>query len=264
MNRDLQNFIPFQVSGNKIMVNASDLHKYLYINTELGVWFLKMLDYGFQEGQDYEKVGDDYKITVEMAKEIALIQKSDKGLNVRSFLNSLEKQFNKVQVGLENIFNMSQGVYRVGEVEGNLGSLEVREPSSVVSGSEDLTSISGKLRKAPSISSRDYGNSTETSTDISVNSYKSTSGKVKESQTNFRDSAKLIGVRENLLVNWLLLNNYCYRDKSGNIKPYAKFMDFFTMRLFTTTSGHSGVQTMINNYGLESFKNMLKDENVIK
>lgn len=82
--------------------------------------------------------------------------------------------------------------------------------------------------------------------------------------TNFRDTAKIIGVRENLLVNWLLLNNYCYRDKKGNIKPYAKSMEFFAMREFTTSSGHSGTQTLINSKGREAFKNMLIDENVIK
>ena len=63
--------------------------------------------------------------------------------------------------------------------------------------------------------------------------------------TNFRDTAKILGVRENLLVNWLLLNNYCYRDKKGIIKPYAKYMEFFQMRDFTTESGHSGTQTLI-------------------
>ena len=36
------------------------------------------------------------------------------------------------------------------------------------------------------------------------------------------------------------------------------------MREFTTSSGHSGTQTLINSKGREAFKNMLIDENVIK
>lgn len=82
--------------------------------------------------------------------------------------------------------------------------------------------------------------------------------------TNFRDTSKLFGVRENLLVNWLLLSNYCYRDKKGNIKPYAKFMDCFHMKEFSCESGHSGVQTLINPKGREFFRNLLVNENVIK
>lgn len=82
--------------------------------------------------------------------------------------------------------------------------------------------------------------------------------------TNFRDTAKILGIREGLLVNWLLLNNYCYRDKKGIIKPYAKYMEFFRLRDFITESGHSGTQTLINSKGREEFRSILINEGVIQ
>jgi len=81
--------------------------------------------------------------------------------------------------------------------------------------------------------------------------------------TNFRDTAKIIGIRENLFISWLLLNNYCYRDASDNLKPYAHAMEYFTFRFYTTQHNHSGIQTMINSKGREVFKALLIDENVI-
>lgn len=83
-------------------------------------------------------------------------------------------------------------------------------------------------------------------------------------KTNFRDTSKLFGIRENLFVNWLLLNNYCYRDKNGTIKPYARVMDYFYMREFVTENGHSGMQTLVNPRGREFFRSVLVNENIIK
>lgn len=82
--------------------------------------------------------------------------------------------------------------------------------------------------------------------------------------TNFRDTAKIIGIRENLFISWLLLNNYCYRDASDNLKPYGYAMDYFTFRFYTTEHNHSGIQIMINSRGREVFKALLIDEKVIK
>ena len=38
--------------------------------------------------------------------------------------------------------------------------------------------------------------------------------------TNFRDTAKMFGMKENMLISWLILRNFCYRDNYNNIRPY--------------------------------------------
>ena len=39
--------------------------------------------------------------------------------------------------------------------------------------------------------------------------------------TNFRDTAKELGVREKAFIGWLLDNKYVYRDQSNKLMPYA-------------------------------------------
>ena len=43
--------------------------------------------------------------------------------------------------------------------------------------------------------------------------------------TNFTDTAKELGVKRKTLLTFLLDHKYIYRDKHGNIKPYAQYAD---------------------------------------
>lgn len=91
-------------------VSARDLHEALEINTKFQDWIPRMIEYGFEESKDYnllknEKVqieGSrevrrgviDYNITVDMAKEICMIQRTDKGKQCRTYFIELEKAWN--------------------------------------------------------------------------------------------------------------------------------------------------------------------------
>lgn len=56
--------------------------------------------------------------------------------------------------------------------------------------------------------------------------------------TNFRDTAKQIGIKQTDLINKLLENGYIYRDKSKKIKPYAQYVDkLFKIKDYTTDNG---------------------------
>lgn len=231
MITDFQELIPFTVDDeNHILISAKNLHQFLGIKTSFRVWFARMTDYGFEENTDYKKVykngytagGNqvevDFMMNINMAKEISMIQRSDKGKAVRKYFLSVEERLKIAQMAIKSMFNMN---------------------------GQDFT----YSQYCPE----------------NNGSYKNETPAIRSNvTTNFRDTAKILGVREGLLVNWLLLNNYCYRDKKGIIKPYAKYMEFFQMRDFTTESGHSGTQTLINSKGREEFRSMLIDENVIE
>lgn len=91
-------------------VSARDLHEALEINTRFNDWFLRMAEYGFENGVDFnllknEKVrleGNrevkrdimDYQISVDMAKQICMIQRSEKGKQYRQYFIDLEKAWN--------------------------------------------------------------------------------------------------------------------------------------------------------------------------
>ncbi|GAC1302805.1 MAG: phage antirepressor Ant [Mucilaginibacter sp.] len=84
---------------------ASDLHTLLEIKTKLSTWFPRMIEYGFEEDKDYmrrhknvpsagtiEKDSFDWAITIEMAKHIAMMQKTPKGKEIRDYLLNLDKK----------------------------------------------------------------------------------------------------------------------------------------------------------------------------
>lgn len=88
-------------------VSARELHEQLHIGTEFAKWFSRMCEYGFSTGNDYSEVivknGEnskggrpamDYNISVDMAKQICMIQRTPEGKAVRQYLIDLEKAWN--------------------------------------------------------------------------------------------------------------------------------------------------------------------------
>lgn len=88
------------------VVSARQLHETLEVKTEYKKWFKRMTEYGFTENEDFVKVTQkcltsstgqnitDHVIKLDMAKEIAMIQRTDKGKEVRTYFIQVEKDFN--------------------------------------------------------------------------------------------------------------------------------------------------------------------------
>lgn len=91
-------------------VSGRELHKALGVKTEYKDWFPRMCDYGFTDGVDFNTLKKervqiegsrnvtrtitDHQLTVDMAKEICMIQRSDKGKTIRQYFIAIEKQWN--------------------------------------------------------------------------------------------------------------------------------------------------------------------------
>lgn len=86
-------------------VSARELHEQLHIKTAFKDWFPRMCEYGFEEGKDFcsklsetsEKGGrpsKDADISIDMAKQICMIQRTPEGKAVRQYLIDLEKAWN--------------------------------------------------------------------------------------------------------------------------------------------------------------------------
>ena len=98
----------FENADGKQCVSARELHEKLESNERFSKWWDRFSAYGFEEGSDFlvctkkyaanqyggEKEFNDYEITIEMAKQICMLQRSDKGREYREYFLILEKAWN--------------------------------------------------------------------------------------------------------------------------------------------------------------------------
>lgn len=77
--------------------------------------------------------------------------------------------------------------------------------------------------------------------------------------TNFRDTAKELHIRQKDFINWLLENNFIYRDSNNKIKPTAQAIEegLFELKEFTTEHFSSN-QTLVTPKGRETFRLLLE------
>ncbi len=75
--------------------------------------------------------------------------------------------------------------------------------------------------------------------------------------TNFRDTAKQLHTKQGGFVSFLLEKKYIYRDQSGKLLPYQRYVDdglFELKECFNEKSGWKGTQTLITPKGRETFR----------
>lgn len=87
-------------------VSGRELHEALEVKTAYKDWFPRMCEYGFVEGEDYGsflsdrsdglpgKPRTDHQLTIDMAKQICMIQRSDIGRRYREYFLDVERQWN--------------------------------------------------------------------------------------------------------------------------------------------------------------------------
>lgn len=101
---------------DRLTVSGRDLHDALEVKTEYKDWFPRMVEYGFTEGEDFnplkiERVQiegnrtvtreiTDHQLTIAMAKEIAMLQRTEKGKQVRQYFIAIEEEWNKPELVL--------------------------------------------------------------------------------------------------------------------------------------------------------------------
>ena len=74
--------------------------------------------------------------------------------------------------------------------------------------------------------------------------------------TNFRETAKQLGVGQKEFISFLLSHKYLYRDKRGKLLPYAGKNDglFEVKECINEKTDWSGTQTLITPKGRETFR----------
>lgn len=94
------------------LVSGRELHEFLEIRTKYKDWFRRMVEYGFEEEIDFIRVAQkratnnlknpvttviDHAISIDMAKEISMIQRTEKGKIARQYFINCEKKLKAVK-----------------------------------------------------------------------------------------------------------------------------------------------------------------------
>lgn len=98
------------------LVSARELYAFLEIGKDFTSWCKAMFEYGFEENKDYAltKSGEpnsqgfvnpnpkiDYALTIDCAKELSMIQRTDKGKQARQYFIECERKLNAPKTRLE-------------------------------------------------------------------------------------------------------------------------------------------------------------------
>ena len=108
-------------NADRPTVLGRDLHEVLEVKTKYADWFKRMCEYGFAENTDFvaisqkretaqgnETTYNDHQLTIEMAKELCMIQRSDKGKRCRQYFIELEKAWNTPEMVMGRALKIAQ------------------------------------------------------------------------------------------------------------------------------------------------------------
>lgn len=97
-------------NADRLTVLGRDLHEVLGIKTEYKKWFERITEYGFTENEDYLRVSQkcptpggvqniiNHQLTIDMAKEICMIQRTDIGRKVRKYFINVENEYKEIKL----------------------------------------------------------------------------------------------------------------------------------------------------------------------
>lgn len=103
----------FKKDDGSIAVDGRDLHDFLGVETPYTMWINRMMGYGFAENVDFsvfnKNVNDDtafggtrkmkdHALTLDMAKELSMIQRTPKGKQARQYFINVEKKYNSLEL----------------------------------------------------------------------------------------------------------------------------------------------------------------------
>lgn len=208
-------------------VSGRELHELLDVKTAYKDWFPRMCEYGFAEGTDFcsflsESTGGrpatDHQLTIEMAKEICMLARNEKGKQMRQYFLNLEKAWNTPEMIMSRALKMAEN--QICKLQAVNSELTVK--NQIMQPKADFF-------------------------DELID---------RHLLTSFRETAKELNIKEKKFINFLIDKKYIYRDKKGKLMPYSsKNNGLFELKeTFNEKTQWSGTQTLITPKGRETFR----------
>ncbi|MBC3889467.1 phage antirepressor Ant [Acetobacterium paludosum] len=119
--------------NGELEVIGRELHEFLEVKDNYTDWFKRMACYGFAEGQDFigkirestgGRPGTDHRMTITMAKELCMLQRTDKGKQARQYFLQLEQAWNTPEMVMARAIKISA---RVIEEKDNVIKLQEKQ-----------------------------------------------------------------------------------------------------------------------------------------
>ena len=115
----MEELIKIQVKNDRQLVNARDLYKGLEVKRRFSAWW-EQNSKGFEENEDFTSVLtstvvangarkpiQDYLVTIDMAKELCMMSKIEKGKEVRKYFIQVEKDWNSPDMIMHRALEVS-------------------------------------------------------------------------------------------------------------------------------------------------------------
>lgn len=226
------------VNDSNFPIDGRELHAKLGIESNYTTWFGRMCEYGFSEGVDFfpkmeESQGGrpavTHSLTLSMAKEICMIQRTEQGRAIRKYLIEVENAWNSPEQVMARALRVADET--IGKLSGQVDALRADNARLTVANQI----AAPKAEYFDELVERNL-------------------------LTNFRDTAKEFKIRERDFVAFLIEHRYIYRDKKGKLVPMAAKNDglFEVKETFNEKTNWSGTQTLITPKGRETFRLLMQ------
>ena len=218
-------------NADRPTVLARELHEALGVETRYNDWFDRMCEYGFSEGKDYYsflsnrsdgkagKPRTDHQLTLPMAKELCMLQRTDKGKQMRQYFIAVEEQWNSPDAIMARALQLSNAKLK-----------EMRITVSTLTVENQI--MKPKAEYFDELVDRNL-------------------------LTGIRETAGELGVKQNQFVAFLLEKKYMYRDKKGKLTAYAKPLSdglFERKECMNEKIQWKGTQDFVTPKGRETFR----------
>lgn len=106
-----------ETSDTMPTISGRELHQALEVKTRYNDWFSRMCEYGFTEGKDFYSIlsktsesgrpSTDHNLTIDMAKELCMIQRTEIGKKCREYFLEVERRWNSPEAVMARALKMA-------------------------------------------------------------------------------------------------------------------------------------------------------------
>ena len=237
----MNELIKIEVTENQEpAIRGRELHEFLEVATPYDKWFPRMVEYGFTEGTDFstflsESTGGrpavNHLVKIDMAKELAMIQRTEKGKQARQYFIQIEKDYNRPEKIMARALVIAERELSNLQIENKIKEEKIE--TLTLENKELSKKIEEYTKQNRLTSMEDFAEELGT-TDTILYSFLNVIGVIYfvAGDWNFHSPYRYRGFAE--------LRTTDYRDKEGRIKC--------GLRIFWTEEGKDFVKRLINQY----------------